>query len=273
MNDAPVHIDSVPLADRAPMGETISETEDFRLLFAPGDGDARDLVVAFAGQMRGMGGIWRREFAGVLRHQGRVRDTLYVVDKKVSWYNRSAPAIAAALAPVVNGRRFHMLGNSMGGFGAILFSRLLPGCVSATAFVPTFSPHRIYVPEDLRQQGDTDRLPIGVYPTCVPPDPVPDAPPPIIVCGADAPDDHRHARAIRAALHGRASVFVIDGCHHDAARYLLRWRGASGALAHVLDAAMTSPGQAGPVAAALTAFGVPHVLWADGPGDAGPASP
>lgn len=105
--------------------EIIEETEDLRLSYAPGDAPRR-LVVVFAGLNQNLGGVADQEFSG--SGSGAGRDAvLFVADKQRHWY--AAPDVGARIVETVKRiaadlgvKDITALGNSMGGFGAILLA-------------------------------------------------------------------------------------------------------------------------------------------------------
>lgn len=115
------------------------ETGPLHLSFEAGDSGTH--VVSFTGIAHRLGPILQAEFGQSLR--GNFRHAVsYVIEGERAWYDRSEPAILDfLLAPERRRPRFVTLGNSMGGFGAIHFAGLLPGCRRAIAFSPQYSVH------------------------------------------------------------------------------------------------------------------------------------
>jgi hypothetical protein len=115
------------------------------------------LVVAFTGLGHALGQI-PYEFHRTLT--GTDCAALYVRDLARRWYQygpddgcsdpqRVAAGIREAKARC-GARRLVMLGNSMGGFGALLFSVLVP----ETDAVLAFAPQTVIIPEIVRTFGD-----------------------------------------------------------------------------------------------------------------------
>lgn len=99
-------------------------------------------VVAFTGIGHGMGAIQQDEFVGSALGNAR-NHVISVTDKDRSWY--SAPGIQKRIIEALEQlkaelgvRRVVCLGNSMGGFGALLFAERI-GAETAIAFVPQYT--------------------------------------------------------------------------------------------------------------------------------------
>jgi hypothetical protein len=110
----------------------------------PGDG----CLVSFTGIGHGTGGldVQRPEFLKA----GIEGPRLFVIDKTRSWGNHLDLArIAGAIAPHAEGRRVATLGNSMGGFLAVLCSGPL-GAARCLAFSPQWSVDPACVPDETR---------------------------------------------------------------------------------------------------------------------------
>jgi len=238
-----------------PFGEVIAESDALRILFVPGSGASADVVLSFTGVALRMGGIAQPEFARSLANQAVMRDTYFIIDRNPTWYNHSDQEILDVLAPRLAGRRVHTLGNSMGGFGAILFSRLLAPCVSATAFVPQYSIRTDLVPFETRWTERAALVSQWRHPTCL--SGTTTANPPTVFCGADRAGDLQQAGLIHAGMGGQCAVFIIADCGHDVARHL-RERGA---LADLLDTAMSFPGQPARIAQRLDHHGIAYAAW------------
>lgn len=128
--------------------EVLHEDDELRIRHIPGSGDA--VVVAFTGIGHSLGSVQRDEFVGTASDGGRAH-AVFVTDIRRSWYSR--PGLEERILRVV-GQLFdrlgpagvHTLGNSMGGFGAILFAERL-SAQSAIAFVPQFTMDRKVIDE------------------------------------------------------------------------------------------------------------------------------
>src|SRR3954471_1199664 len=121
---------------------SLVDTDD--LTIAVSEGNTGRAVVAFTGVGLRLGGIQTPEFQFSLSAASMINTVYHVIDKQRSWYERVFESIVAVLTGELAGfDSVATLGNSMGGFGAVLFAGLLPRCRSAMAFVPQFSlaPH------------------------------------------------------------------------------------------------------------------------------------
>lgn len=120
---------------------------DLRITTA-GDPAAPGLFVCFTGIRQAMGGIGAEEFVGSTALPGF--SALFVSDLKRSWYNGFEPErLASVLRARAEGKAVVTIGNSMGGFGAILATTMLP-VETAIAFAPQFSVHPEIVPGEER---------------------------------------------------------------------------------------------------------------------------
>lgn len=130
----------------APAPRIIVDDDELRI-GALGDTGAH-LVVSFSGighEDRPVQGV---EFTGLATGRG-ARPALFVIDKRRSWY--TTPGLIERITDVVTRRmaqsgatELTLMGSSMGGYGAVLFSKFLPAN-RAIAFSPQFSMDRSVV--------------------------------------------------------------------------------------------------------------------------------
>ncbi|MBB97406.1 MAG: hypothetical protein CML68_22745 [Rhodobacteraceae bacterium] len=131
---------SIPETPGAVDMRVIVDEPDLKISHYMGDTDVA--VVAFTGIGHGMGAIQQDEFVGSAL--GRERNhVISVTDRVRSWY--SVPGIQKRIADTLRSlkaelgvRRVVCLGNSMGGFGALLFAQRI-GADTAIAFVPQYT--------------------------------------------------------------------------------------------------------------------------------------
>lgn len=129
--------------------ETVFEDGALMLRWLPGR--ARRLVVVFTGAQEGFGGQPLDEFAGSASDKGDNK-VLFVTDRLASWY--AAPGLWQRIVHLIKGlcrdegvEEVVTLGNSMGGYGAILLPRDVP-VRRAIAFSPQLTV-------DPKLSGDT----------------------------------------------------------------------------------------------------------------------
>ncbi|MEJ0015749.1 MAG: alpha/beta hydrolase [Acetobacteraceae bacterium] len=208
-----------------------ADNDNFRISYQRGDSST--LVVAFTGIGHGLGGIQTEEFRNSLSQAGDMASpqVAYVIDKRRLWYNNGmADDIVRVLNDIVereNSTRVATLGNSMGGFGAIVFARRLSNCIQAIAFCPQSSVNADIAPFE-------DRWPewrAGVSAWSVL-----DA---TLECdarvrydvfyGMDDPIDMQHAGRFRSMEASNVTVHLVKDCSHDVAGFLKK-RGELGAI-------------------------------------------
>ena len=147
------------------LDEVLVETEFLRIAYRPGAADR--LVVAFAGLGKPFGAAPMAEFARSAWRDGG-HSVVFVSDRKGIWF--TGPGVAEMIVATI--RQLHTrigapklitVGNSMGGYGAILFAGPL-GAEAAIAFGPQFSIRAGAVPGETRWQGAARRS-FGELPT------------------------------------------------------------------------------------------------------------
>lgn len=117
------------------------------------EGRGTRLVVSFSGVGRKRGVLPPPEFVGSASNYGE-NHVLFIADSTRSWMN--GKGVAEAIAKLVaQFRNFHgiteivAMGNSMGGFGALVLADMLP-VKTVIAFAPQFSMHPDLMPEETR---------------------------------------------------------------------------------------------------------------------------
>lgn len=125
-----------------PQIETLVQDDDLHIRRIAGSGTG--LVLVFTGVKHGLGGVPLDEFVGTAQG-GAGNHVLFISDAKRSWYSR-AGLVDRILGLVKDYcarhgvSRIQTLGNSMGGYGALLFCRFLPVDL-ACAISPQISMH------------------------------------------------------------------------------------------------------------------------------------
>lgn len=207
------------VAEGAALCETIT--------LLPGHPEAQQAVIAFAGVQAMLGGIAFSEFAKTLSpNEGTAgeiaRPVAFVREIPSRWYNTFDPALLEPFLRAHDDRAVVTLGNSMGGFAAILFSLVLPHVRRSIAFCPQFSVHPDHCPWESRWREFVTAIDSWRFETCLaaPPDRGGVRPDHVLFCGSDVAADIRHAEAILANAGTPAATFLIHGCGHDVARHL-----------------------------------------------------
>ncbi len=126
--------------------EVILDNEYLKITMAQRASD--NVVFCFTGIGHAMGGIdvQREEFY-------RITDsatTIFLIDKERSWGNNiDFDELKTFLRPYIEGKTLYALGNSMGGFLAVIASHYFD-FESVVAFVPQYSVNKAVVPEEDR---------------------------------------------------------------------------------------------------------------------------
>jgi hypothetical protein len=130
--------------------EILTLVEDADLLIRHLPGETRRLVIAFTGIGHAMGGVQRDEFISI-GSGAENNHVLFVTDRRRSWYStagiqESIIAEVHKLAKNLACDEILHIGNSMGGFGALLFAERI-GARSAVGFVPQFTMNTAVIDE------------------------------------------------------------------------------------------------------------------------------
>lgn len=197
----------------------------------PGSRSGGGVVLSFTGIGHAMGGldVQKPEFFGAGRGFDEV---VFVTDKTRSWGNRlDFGRLAALLDPIVAGRRLCTVGNSMGGFLAVVATRHLP-VTRAVAFVPQFSVDPRVVPWEPRWRDYRDAIEYFAIPDLGEAFAVE---PTYFVFSGGTNLDRRQARHFP----------VADNIHHllfpEVDHGLAGWLKAEGRLADILAACLWGP--------------------------------
>lgn len=122
--------------------ETLVQDDELHIRCLPGSGSG--LVLVFSGVKHGLGGVPMDEFAGSASGHAR-NHVLFISDMRRSWYSRAGLVervleTVRAYCAVHDITGIQTLGNSMGGYGALLFCRHLKVDL-ACAISPQISMH------------------------------------------------------------------------------------------------------------------------------------
>ncbi|HEX3984329.1 MAG TPA: hypothetical protein VHX12_11590 [Acidisoma sp.] len=220
----------------------------------PGAPQSDRAVIAFAGVQTRLGGIDLKEFSNSLAGgRQKQRHIAFVRESPARWYNTIDLSALAAFAAAQRERHIVTLGNSMGGFAAILFSLILPGVRGSISFCPQFSVHPDEVPFERRWNEYVSAVAEWRYRTCLPvawnhPKGVSHT----LFCGSGVPSDIRHAELIVQSARNSAAAFILEGCGHDVARHLK----SRDLLLPLLDLLIEGTGTVAAVAGLLQSQGI-----------------
>lgn len=195
------------------------ESDDLRVSLREGEGN--DAIVVFTGIGLGIVGIQHEEFSKSLRRIAPGATILFVIDRQKSWFNHCSREVADLLNRYIRDKEISSvitLGNSMGGFGAVVYAGLLDNCRRAVAFAPQYSVSRDVVPFERRYDEYVDRIEQwhfreagghgshGVeY---------------LLVFGQKHVSDRKHSLKYLRWLNGDARIIVVEKSGHNVAEQL-----------------------------------------------------
>jgi len=195
--------------------DIVFENARLRISFEPGSYGSDEIVLAFTGGRHALAGIDKEDFVKTNRTSCVTRDAYYINDLTRSWYNGIRQEIVDVLQLRIGGRRVVTLGNSLGGFGALMFSGLFETCDVALAFVPQYSirPELVLFEDRWIEfkmninafEHDTCFLPSVDYTHCRK----------YVFCGEVDARDLAHAKLIAKSARANTYVFSIAGSGHD----------------------------------------------------------
>ncbi|WP_134682194.1 hypothetical protein [Paracoccus ravus] len=193
--------------------------------------EAEKVIVSFTGVGHGMGGIdvQQVEFAGSASRHGVL---VSVIDRKRSWGNGlDLPGIVARITALAAGRPILTLGNSMGGFLAILFSTPLNAerCVAIAA---QYSVSPAVLPDERRWRSYRRAITVWQHPSL---DGAFNPHTLYTTLNGGFPQDRRHWRRFPDLENARH--YVLKGVKHNVAPHLKD----KGQLSAVLDHALAGP--------------------------------
>jgi hypothetical protein len=212
--------------------ELLLDDETCRIVHEPGDNGRA--VISFAGVGYALGGIQVEEFRRSL--DGSHVDIYYVIDKQRRWYNRCYDGVIATINRSLAERRIaesFTLGNSMGGFGAVLFAGAFAQCRRAVAFSPQSSVCPAVVPFEDRWREWTQHISDWRVPDAVPH--MRHSVSYVLFFGAADTRDRRHIDRF-AAGGGEALLCRVEESAHGVAAEIKR----HGLLVPLLDVLLSS---------------------------------
>lgn len=234
--------------------DIIFENPEIRISFDPGSGDSDEVILAFTGGRHALAGIDKDDFVKTNRSSRIVRDAYYINDLRRSWYNGIRQAIVDELAPRVGGRRVVTLGNSLGGFGALMFAGLFETCDVAIAFAPQYSVKPELVPFEDRWEHFYGNIEFFESDTCFVTGVDYSRCRKYIFCGQTENHDRRHADLIAQMADANTHIFAIADCGHDVSFKLKE----NGVLGELIETAIGEAQGAEQIHSLLTARGVSY---------------
>ena len=200
-------------------------------------GTSRHLVLAFTGIQHGLGGLPQDEFIGSASDNTR-NHVLFISDLKRTWYSslhlvdKVVETVKSFIAKH-NIAKTTAIGNSMGGYGAILFAAHLP-VQKVIAFAPQISMH----PDVLLETRWIEcRAHFGpVLPVSVCPSIEGSSTRFFLFFGAESQADAAQAALLPTVAN--LSVLTLHKCGHDVAAFLKK----AGLLRPVLTSILHSKG-------------------------------
>jgi hypothetical protein len=227
--------DAAPVAEDLRELEVLLESDDLSIRLLPGRGDT--LIVAFTGVGQGVGAIQKEEFIGIGSQDGQ-NHVVFVSARRRSWF--SLPDMQDRILEVIGGyaqsndlRKLVTIGNSMGGFGALLFAERLQAS-SAIAFVPQFTMHPEVLKESRWGKYRSQMQPAGLARLD---EHLSGEVPAFAIFGGTETKDMRHMEAL--ATCPNVQVWNITGAGHDVASVLKAEKVLEGAVSAMVDLDLT----------------------------------
>lgn len=197
--------------------ETVYRDDDLALRWLPGR--SKRLVVVFTGMRRGFGGAGTQEFARSASSRGE-NSVLFVTDRRATWF--AAPGLWRRTLKLIRYLRNSegltevvSLGNSMGGYAALLLPRDLR-VTRAIAFAPQITMD----PDILRDDRWPDvKARYGTLPVRSVADTLQEGKTQYyMIAGENCPEDMAHLALISDSP--RVHRYVLPGAKHNPARLL-----------------------------------------------------
>ncbi|WP_323718695.1 alpha/beta fold hydrolase [Paracoccus aminovorans] len=196
--------------------QTIYEDDLLKVSFSSGTSDKA--VVSFSGIGLKIGGMQQEEFRASIPGDFNI---YFCIEKSRSWFNDSFTKLVELLGAEITQRGFTQvttLGNSMGGFGALLFARYLPNCRRSLAFVPQTSIRSNIAGFEKRYLHFAERVLNWAVPDVI--DHLEEGVEYNVLVGDTCIQDNAHVGRLMDAGIDSLKVFTFPGCGHDLARDL-----------------------------------------------------
>ena len=199
----------------------LAQDENFSIIVLgePND-EAPDLII-FAGAALQFGGQNMMDFASTLRGTPAEKSRrFFITDRAKHWFTDSIDKIATALNEASPGPKI-VMGNSMGGYGALKFAPLLRNVQAVLSFAPQPAPAKKVAREMGREGEEWYVQPTPGVPTC-------------IIYGEI--EDERGKEWCRSVFTDEAlnRVLILNNCGHNVVPYL----NGRGLLKDVLTSAL-----------------------------------
>lgn len=135
------------ISDRFRGYECVYDDADCAIYFKPGTNTKR-CIVSFTGIGHSLGGVDLQ--APEFVHANKFASVFFVIDKNRTWGNRlNIEELSKLIVEKSEGQEITCIGNSMGGFLAVLFSKHL-GAASVISIAPQWSVDKRVVPGEKR---------------------------------------------------------------------------------------------------------------------------
>ena len=137
-----------------PQPINLIDTEELLVSVIPRD--SHTVTLCFTGVGNAIGGIDIQSFEFLSCSKNST--TIFIVDRKRSWGNQiNFDGFINSITKYIEGKTINTIGNSMGGFLAILVTRFIP-VSSCVAFVPQYSVSKRIVPNENRFDKYVDKI-------------------------------------------------------------------------------------------------------------------
>lgn len=138
---------------KIPEMDLVYEDDLIKISITKRESDSVFLCFSGAGMMIANIEIQKEEFAKSTKNS----TSIFIVDKTRSWGNFDWDSLKLKIEPYLKNKILYSLGNSMGGFNAILSSRYF-NISKVIAFAPQWSVNKSIVPFENRWEQYTDNI-------------------------------------------------------------------------------------------------------------------
>jgi len=163
---------------------------------------------------------------------------IFVVDKQRRWYvdgfYEELISIINQVLVLCETKHTVTLGNSMGGFAAIIFASRLDGCSLSISFAPQTSIHPDVVPFETRWPRYQRRIVAWDIKDAL--TVLDDTVSYCILYGDRVPLDDKHAERFRAVKRSNMDLRIIKNCGHNVAGFLKQRNSLRGTIEKIISA-------------------------------------